>query len=239
MSFVSKLFALGAALAVARADYVTSTDYSDAGCTVATGTSYPYIGCQAVSGGSSINSAQAVCSSSTLNYYSSAACSGTPLQTSPLASTFGGGSQGTCTSRGGGTWTKWTCSTGVFAVSSLPVGLPVQAFFADAGCKTITGAYSPGSTCTPNQPQPGMSTSQTCSATQIIVNAYSASTTCSGASTQIAANSIPGCTAASGGSSGYQQTLCNAAPAKSGAVGVAAGLMAAAAAAAAVVALAA
>lgn len=238
MSFVSKLLALGAALAVAHADYITVTSYSDAGCTVVMSTNYQFNGCQAVSGGSSVYSLQAVCSSSTLNYYSTAECSGTPLQTLPLASTFGGVSQGTCTSQGGGTWIMWTCSTGVVAVSMLPVGLPVMAFFSDAGCKTIIGAYF-GLGCTPNQPQAGMSTSQTCSATQSTVSAYTGSTTCTGTPTQVQPQPFPGCTVASGGSSVYTQTLCNAAPAKSGAVGVAAGLMAAIAAVAAVVALAA
>ena len=234
MSFVSKLLALGAALAVARADYISMLYYSDSGCTVAMSTSYQGIGCQAAGASSS---QQAVCSTSTANTYSGTACAGTPTQTTPLAN-FNGGAAGTCLSSGSGSWYKWTCVAGAASISTLPVGLPVSASFSDSGCKTLTSASTSGG-CTPNVPSNGMSITQGCSATQTFYNAYTGSTTCSGTPTQIQPVPLPGCTAASGGSSGYTQTFCNVAPAKSGAVSVAAGLMAAAAAAAAVVALAA
>lgn len=231
MSFVSKLFALGAALAVARADYISVLNYADSSCTVLSSTVYQQIGCQTFGS----DSQQPVCSTNTMNLYSgSTTCAGTATSTMALA-TVNFGASGTCISRGSGIWFKWTCATGPASISSLPVGMPVEASFSDAGCKTITTATVSG--CFANAPSPGMSLTRGCSATQIFNNVYSASTTCSGSSTQVMPQPLPGCTAA--GSSGYQQTLCNAAPAKSGAVGVAAGLMAAAAAAAAVVALAA
>jgi hypothetical protein len=233
MSFVSKLLALGAALAVARADYISVIQYSDSSCATVSSTTFQQIGCQP----SGSSSQQPVCSTSTMNLYSGTACAGTPGQTFPLT-TVNGGASGTCISQGGGTWIKWTCVAGAASISALPVGVPVSAYFSDSGCKTLVSA-SMSNVCIPNVPSNGQSGSQGCSATQVYSNVYSGSTTCSGTPTQIGAVPIPGCTAESGGGSGYTQTLCNAAPAKSGAVGVAAGLMAAIAAAAAVVALAA
>jgi hypothetical protein len=234
MSFVSKLFALGAALAVARADFISVLNYADSGCTVLSSTSYQSIGCQT----SGSSSTQPVCSTNTMNVYSgSTTCAGTASTTMALA-TVNGGASGTCISGGGGSSFKWTCVVGAASISALPVGVPVTAYFSDSGCKSLTNAIAPGG-CTPNVPSNGMSVKQGCSATQTFYNAYTGSTTCTGTPTQVQPEPLPGCTAASGGSSGYQQTLCNPAPAKSGAVGVAAGLMAAAAAAAAVVALAA
>jgi hypothetical protein len=228
MSFVSKLLTVGAALAVAHADYITVTRYSDAGCTVVMRTTYQFNGCQ-MSGASS--SMEPICSSSTFNLYTGTTCSGNPTQMQPLVQGPPPGSvlnlnrepfygaSGSCFFSGGSYWTKWTCSIGVVAVSMLPVGVPVWAFFSDAGCETITGAdiYSG---CYPNNPEAGMSTSQTCSATQITLNTYSASTTCSGASTQqwTPQTATQGCTAAVSGGGSYQ-VLCIVAPAKSGDVG--------------------
>ena len=234
MSLVSKLLALGAALAVVRADYISMIQYSDASCTTVVSTSYQYIGCQS-SGASSM---QPVCSTNTMNTYIGATCAGTAASTNPLSANFNGAS-GTCMSAGSGAWTKWTCATGAASLSALPVGVPVSAFFSDSACKLIVSATA-SSGCTPNVPAAGNSIARGCSATQTYYNVYQGSTTCSGTPTQIQPEAIAGCAAAGSGSSGYTQTLCNAAPpAKSGAAGVAAGVVAAVAAAAAVVALAA
>ena len=230
MTSLIKLLAAAAAFVAVRADYITVNSYSDSACATNSAVSIQYVGCIVGSGQSS---SAVDCSTNTMKAYTGTTCAGTYTSSTPLSSVVG--TMGTCNNGGGGS-SKMSCGTGTTSTSALPTG-QVQASYSDSGCtKLISATVNTG--CTPNFPSTGMSMTMGCSATQSYYVAYSASTTCTGASTQVSPTALAGCAAAPGGGTGYTQTLCNVA-AKSGSTGVVASVAAAVAAGAAVFALAA
>jgi hypothetical protein len=205
-----KLATLAAALAaVARADYVMQTDYSDSSCAgTVTSINLMYGGCQS---SGSTSSFKVNCGTTPgIMVYAGTTCSGAgtvstaPFSFNTCAASGGGGG-------GGGGSNKVTCAAGDPAVSALPTtGLTgsVQVNYADAQCTTVKAAYAKYGLCTANQPSTGMGFIGACTATQSYINVYS-TTTCSGAvSMQVPGDTLGSCVADTYNAGSYIKYVC-------------------------------
>ena len=212
MSAFLVLAALAALAAVARADFVVVSNYAltDTACATLTGTNVVGGGCTPYPNQAN-TWVSGSCSTSMLNLYTAAGCSGTPASTVPLATYFGGAASTCITYTGnpsGNIKVKYSCFPGTATAANFPdLGL-VTLTYTDQTCTTPGSAYQPIG-CQANQPTTGTSSKITCTATQVTTSTYSGSTTCSTAASTTSRAVKTTCSYDSGAQA-YTSEICNA-----------------------------
>lgn len=175
------VFAFAASLAllvaVARADYLLMTQYSDAACTMSTGANLQYAACAQQS---STASMQVSCSAAGLVTYSASTTCASGSASTTNTFTQLGFTLGTCAAAPGGSsgFIKNTCVAGAATIAALAPTSIVMAYYADTACTKLNIASSQNSCSAITGGGPYASSNTGCTITSIYQNLYT-SATCS------------------------------------------------------------